>query len=262
MGNNLRSKEQWEKTWAGTKVPTIAKPTYDVYMKLKSYLPEKMCTCSFIEIGCSPGRWMAFFNKKFDYQVSGIEYAEDAASITLENLNLHGIQAEIFVEDFLSWDYHTRKYEVVFSAGFIEHFRDLAYVVEKICGLSSRYVVTMVPNLYGINGFIRKTFNSRGFAEHIPIDVHTLESLHKRCKVKTLFCDYVGGIQFVPPGDGSQFFRKHRNCAKLIYIPFIMFNLLSTQLWRYLQMTPNSRLFSNSLMYIGEKERVDFNKEC
>ncbi|MBN1365150.1 MAG: class I SAM-dependent methyltransferase [Syntrophaceae bacterium] len=261
MDDNLISKEQWETVWSGVKIPITAKPTYDVYMNLKSYLPKKRDNYSLIEIGCAPGRWMAFFNKEFNYQVSGIEYARDAASVTIKNLNLQGIQAEVIIDDFLSWDSDKRRYEIVFSAGFIEHFQNLTYVVEKLCNLSSRYVVTMVPNLYGVNGFIRKKFSSKNFSEHIPIDVSTLESLHKRFKLKTLFCNYIGGVRFVPPGDGSQFYRNHRNCAKLIYIPVIMFNLLSTRFWRCLKMTPNSRLFSNSLMYIGEKNIADSNQE-
>lgn len=259
VNNNLRTKEKWENMWAYVKLPTVTKPAYDIQRKFETFLPKTAAGFSLIEIGCAPGSWMAYFNRQFGCQVSGIEYAEIAASITRKNLDMQGVQAEIFVQDFLSWGFEPRKYEVAFSAGFIEHFRDMAPVMERICSLSNRFVVTIVPNLYGINGVIRKLFSPKNFTEHIPIDVSTLEALHAHCGMRKLFCDYVGGVEFVPPGAGSRFFREfyreHRNCARIIYGPVSMFNRLSMNLARILKHTPNSRMFSNTLMYIGEKAK-------
>lgn len=257
MGNSLRTKEKWEDFWASVKLPTVTKPAYDIQKHFKSYLPNTADANSLIEIGCAPGAWMAYFNKQFGYQVSGIEYAEIAASVTRKNMDMLGVHAEIFVQDFLSWDFKPRMYEVVFSAGFIEHFRNVAPVMERICGLSSRFVVTIVPNLYGINGVIRKYFSPKNFAEHTPISISTLEALHTNCGIKKLFCDYVGGVEFVLPGAGSNFinklYRNHRNCTRIIYLLVIIVNRLSMYLGRTLKFSHNGRLLSNTLMYIGEK---------
>jgi len=256
VDNTLKTKEKWENVWAGVKLPTVAKPPYDVQRQFESFLPKTAAACSLIEIGCAPGRWMAFFDREFGYDVSGLEYAEIAAAITRKNLNMQGVQAEILVQDFLSWGFEPCKYEVVFSAGFIEHFRNVNPVMERICGLSSRLVVTIVPNLYGINGVIRKLFSPKNFAEHIPIDISALEALHTHCGMRKLFCGYVGGVQFVPPGDGSRFYREHRNWARFIYVPVAIFNCLSLKLGIILKYTPNSRMLSNTLMYIGEKAKA------
>ena len=256
MDNTLKNKEKWENVWAGVKLPTVAKPAYDVQRQFESFLPKTAAVCSLIEIGCAPGRWMAYFDREFGYHVSGLEYAEVAAAITRKNLDMQGVQGEILVQDFLSWEFELRRYEVVFSAGFIEHFRDVAPVMERICGLSSRFVVTIVPNLCGINGVIRKLFSPKNFAEHVPIDASTLEALHARCGMRKLFCGYVGGVQFVPPGDGSRFYREHRNWARIVYVPVVTLNQLSMKLGKILKYTPNSRMLSNILMYIGEKAKA------
>lgn len=56
------------------------------------------------------------------------------------------------------------------------------------------------------------------------------------------------------PGDGSVFYRKHPNMAKMIYLPVIAFNELVQKISKVVKKTLNSWIFSNSIMYIGVKK--------
>lgn len=196
---------------------------------------------------------MAYFNKRFGYRVAGLEYAEAAAETTKLNMKLLAIDADVFVQDFFTFDCAKSKYDIVFSAGFIEHFRDPSPVMDRIVALSRRYVVTIVPNLFGVNGFIGKTIQSKVYAEHILIDVPALDLLHVNCGLKTLFCDYVGGVRLIAPGAHNEFFNKHRYCARIVNKPAGVFNRLSMSMGAFLHYIPRSRLLSDSLLYIGSK---------
>lgn len=252
MDNILTTKDKWEDVWGNVRLPYVTTPNYDIKEQLESRLP-KTNQHSFIEIGCAPGGYMAWFNKTFDYKVSGVEYAEKAAAMTTKNMKVQGIDAAVLVGDFFAHDF-SQKYDVVFSRGFIEHFRDMSPVVERICSLSKRFVVTIVPNIYGINGAIRKVFNPRGYAEHNPIDVPMLKSLHAQCGMKTLFCDYVEGVQFIRPFGHYRFIKEHRYCEHIVHAPVIAFNRLSATTGDFLSYTPRSQMLSASLMYIGSKQ--------
>lgn len=253
MGINLTTKDKWEKGWANVELPAIYKPVYDVQKLLELYLP-KTTTFSLIEIGCAPGKRMAYFNNHFGYKVSGLEYAEAAAVTTKKNMEMLAIDADLLVQDFFTFDCGRNKYNIVFSAGFIEHFSDVSSVVQRICALSWQYVVTIVPNLYGINGFISKTIRPKVYAEHNPIDALTLDLVHRNCGMKTLFCDYIGGVRFIMPGAHTAFFNRHKYCARAVNAPVRVFNRLSMEIEKLLHCTPRYKLLSRDLMYVGIKE--------
>nr|MBN2276137.1 class I SAM-dependent methyltransferase [candidate division Zixibacteria bacterium] len=236
----------------GAKLPVVQKPLYDIQNKLQTHLPHTP-EHSLIEIGCAPGGWMAYFHKCFGYRVAGLEYAEGAAEATKTNMKLLDIEASVFVQDFFTYDCEKNKYDIVFSAGFLEHFRDMSVVMNRICALSRKYVVTMVPNVFGINGFISKTIRPRVYAEHNTIDIPILKTLHMDCGMKTLFCDYAGGMRFIMPGAHHEYFTKHKCVAKAMNTPVKIVNYLSGRLSRIHVFTPRSKLLSESILYIGEK---------
>ena len=196
---------------------------------------------------------MAYFNKMFQYSVCGIEYVEDAANATRRNMELQGIQAEVLNEDFFNIEFDVGRYDIVFSGGFIEHFRDTYGVTGRIGAIAKGYVVTMVPNLFGINGQISKRIRPRVFHGHERINVELLRSAHEKCGLSTLFCDYVGGLQFIMPAEKNTFFDRNPRLAGMINLPFRAFNLISRTFGKHLHCCPRTRWLSTHLMYIGKK---------
>ncbi len=256
MQNALTTIEKWEKEWKDFPLPAIQIPSDNLDRVLHAYLPNGE-NLTLLEIGCAPGRWMAYFNKNLGYRVSGIEYAEQAAALTRHNLEIQSIPAEIMVEDFWRLEPDDKKFDVVFSSGFIEHFKNLPEVIEKIGKLSRRYVVTLIPNLFGINGLISKSMRPRIYAQHTPIDKEYLEFLHASENLKTVFCNYVGGIKFIMPGAHNLFFEKHYWLRRVFNLPVIFFNLISEKVSQSIKYALNNRYFSHYLLYIGEKRSMN-----
>lgn len=260
MGNKLTTQEFWKQAWSGIKLPKITRPLHDIYIRLENNLP-KSDKMSLIEIGCAPGGWMAFFNKHFGYTVTGIEYVEELAALTRQNMEMQGIRAEILNLDFLEAELSAGSYDVVFSAGFIEHFEDLDAVVSRISMMAKRFVVTTIPNIYGLNGLAHRVIRPKVYFSHKRIDKYLLRSLHEKCGLNTLFCNYVGGLRLpmlyqpICPKERKRFVRH-------INLPFRFFNLISKTISRYVHFYPRTRFMSLHLMYIGEKNPTNPKNNC
>ncbi|NLD93752.1 MAG: class I SAM-dependent methyltransferase, partial [Fibrobacter sp.] len=174
MNEKLTSEEYWENFWNNIKLPTVAKPSFDLYNTLLSTLPLNDKPATLLEIGCAPGGWLAFFAKIFAYNVMGLEYAKKAASLTRKNLSMQNINAEVIDKDFFNINSIEVQSDIVFSSGFIEHFTDTQNVVNKIYQITNKFVVTIVPNVYGVNGLISKVFRRSVYENHVPIDLNII----------------------------------------------------------------------------------------
>lgn len=253
MTNKLTTEQYWEQNWDSVKIPVIVKPHYDIHKILTKFLPSSK-NITFIEIGCAPGGWIAYFKKKFSYIVNGIDYAKNATVKTKQNLKIQNIPADIKTIDFFKFNTQKPLFNVVFSGGFIEHFKDTNDVVGRICNLSKEYVVTIIPNVFSINGLISKKLRPDVYSKHEKISLKKLRILHETQGFKTLFCDYVGGIQFIMPAEKTDFFRKNSAFSKMINIPFKVFNFISKKTCEIADLTPRTRLFSISIMYVGKRK--------
>ena len=66
---NLTNKKYWNKTWKNTSFRKKKILFQDIFNKFLIKDKNKKC----IEIGCVPGRFLAHFYKKFNYQISGLD---------------------------------------------------------------------------------------------------------------------------------------------------------------------------------------------
>ena len=86
-----------------------------------------------LEIGCALGSWLVFFDQEFGYDVWGIDYSEVGCQLARENLDSYGIEGEIICGDFndtsFQETYH-ESFDIVYSLGLIEHFRDPSDVIK------------------------------------------------------------------------------------------------------------------------------------
>ena len=252
MVERLTTKNYWEYVWKDIRLPAIAKPSSDLQEVLNSCLPRGS-KLNLLEIGCAPGRWMAYFYKNFGYAVDGIEYADDAVEITRQNLQMQRVPGRVVNEDFFKFEADDVSYDVVFSGGFLEHFEELDFVVDKMSFLTTKYIITIVPNLCGLNGLISKIFRPKIYNAHKKIDSALLKKLHEQANIKTLFCNYTGGILFSMPAQKSDFFEKRKFFSWLINVPFRVLNVLCRKTINRFGLACRTRYFSPSVLYIGQK---------
>lgn len=253
MNIRLTDQNYWENAWKNVKIPTIAKPNHDLLKTFANNLPKPSKRISLIEIGCAPGGWLAFFSNTFNYNVSGVEYANNAYEKTLANLAAQKIKANIIKDDFFNLTTSVKRNDIVFSAGFIEHFKNTRDVLFKIADLSQNYVVTIIPNLYGINGFICRQFRRSVYEKHNPISLRELSSLHENAGFKTIICQYSAGPHFILPIDKCNFARKYQYLSTLLNFPIRILNKLFEISLHHLFIYARCQLLCSQLIYIGQK---------
>jgi SAM-dependent methyltransferase len=145
-------KEYWNSIW--DKLPPVeryAGPVYEQHPVLSGFLYPTGGGDA-IEIGCGTGSYMVYINKEFGYRVDGLDYSHNMDYVRA-NLLHNGIQdSELFHADFFEFT-PPKKYDLVLSGGFAEHFDDYELVVQKHAAWAKTggLVVIIVPNLTHIH---------------------------------------------------------------------------------------------------------------
>ena len=191
----------WENYWGRIALPDAIDETRSFDRALANGLRKRLsgATGDALEVGCAPGRWLAFLAREFGLRVSGIEYTPDGAAATRRNLELLGVQgADIREADFLSTAPSPR-YDVVLSLGFVEHFTD----VETVIRLHSEWarpggkVIIGVPNFRGVHGLLQRALDSDVLARHnlTIMDLDRLTQLGARAGLVTESVEYLGSLE-------------------------------------------------------------------
>lgn len=119
-----------------------------------------------LEVGCAPGKWLIFYAERFGARVTGIEYSEKGARLSRENLAAAAVAGEIVHGDFFAVD--PARHDLVVSAGFIEHFDDLAATFARhleFVAPGGRLAIG-VPNFRGVNRVVQRLAEPGHLALH------------------------------------------------------------------------------------------------
>jgi SAM-dependent methyltransferase len=140
----LASKGLWDSVWKYFKPRTIPKSYYLMDL-LRQFLPsDPHLSC--LEIGCVPGNFLAALHRNFGYRVAGLDFSDEIGKTGL-NLEHNGItEYELFQESFL--EFTGKRFDVVTSFGFLEHFNDVNPYLRKMGEILNPggYLVLGIPN--------------------------------------------------------------------------------------------------------------------
>lgn len=142
----------WNSVWK--KLPPVERydgPVYEHHLVLSRFL-SRAGGGNAIEIGCGTGNYMIYINKEFGYRVDGLDYSDNMEYVRA-NLAYNGIHdAALFNADVFEF-VPPKKYDLVLSGGFAEHFDDYELVVRKHAEWAKPrgLVVIIVPNLTHIH---------------------------------------------------------------------------------------------------------------
>jgi len=197
----LTGKEYWDAAWRGRRdgdrYATLgwigrSYPYRALDRLLRSVLPVDPSR-TVMELGSGPGRWLIYFHRTFGYRVFGCDYSPVSCEQARENLARSGIPATIMERDFRALE---GQYDVVFSAGVVEHFEDPGGLVETFAGLVAPggFLVTDVPNLRGLNGLYRRLLRPETFATHRVIDLADLRAWHRRAGLEVVTATSYGSV--------------------------------------------------------------------
>jgi 2-polyprenyl-3-methyl-5-hydroxy-6-metoxy-1,4-benzoquinol methylase len=191
----------WDDYWANCKLPNVVDYGFSfercLAEALKEVLPDLQGEV--LEVGCAPGKWLAFMSTEFGLKPNGIEYSEAGMQATIRNFQLLGLTpGRIQTGDFFQAK-PDRQFDVVMSFGFIEHFSDADSVVDlHLQWLKPGGTLILgVPNFRGVYYFLQKLLDNQILEKH-NLDVMSPEYFHHladRYELKPVTIRYIGSFE-------------------------------------------------------------------
>lgn len=179
--------EYWSREWENYKIPdpdSIPVRTASNYLQ---WCYHELFTRLFmnpaeglkiLEIGCGNSAWLPYFNRYWKMNVTGIDYSDVGcrkAEYIMKKVSANGevIHADMFdpPAELIG------KFDIVCSFGVMEHFKDTknALLAASRFVKPGGYLLTTVPNLYGVNGWMQKVFSREIFDIHEVLSPDDLE---------------------------------------------------------------------------------------
>ena len=201
------SESYWTSVWERSELS----PTIDTRSKdLHSY-PQRALSKIFrkafegldtkgmklLEIGCGNSAWLPYFAKEFCFDVYGIDYSVEGCEQAEKILERDNVDGTIYCTDaFSPAEDLFAEFDVVCSFGVVEHFEDTASTVEAFSKYlkSGGLLITTVPNMCGMNGWLHKTMNRELFDIHVPIDKRRLSAAVEAAGLQDLDAGYYVGV--------------------------------------------------------------------
>ncbi len=152
-----------------------------------------------IEIGCVPGQFLAYICREFGYFPEGIDYVKNAGKITGQTLKNNGLNKfKIHQADFRTWKTN-KKYDLVCSFGFIEHFSNPEDIMKKHIALlkNDGKLIVEVPNFGGFKGWLQKTFDTENYNKHNSkvMNLEFYKKVAEKNKLKIIHLGYSEGFK-------------------------------------------------------------------
>lgn len=194
---DLTTKEFWQSYWADKIFISKILPNFSFYKLFNDILGKKNYE-TMIEVGGFPGNYAIYFKKYFNYSPTLLDYVIDDKVISklLKINGLNKYDLEVIEADFFKYNCK-KKYDVVFSLGFIEHFEDTFDVIKRHWDMVAKNgtMIIGLPNFLGMNGIYQLIFDPSNLNVHNldSMNISTLRKIAKSLKPKKFEIIYHSG---------------------------------------------------------------------
>ena len=132
----------------------------------------------YLEIGCAPGKYLAFVAGRLGATVSGLDYSETGIRQCRALFDALALPIDLHQGDFFNHQLPLGNFDVVTSWGFIEHFDDPTDAVRRHIDLLRPGGVALigVPNYAGLYGSLQRRVDPENLALH-NLNIMTLDAL-------------------------------------------------------------------------------------
>lgn len=184
-----------------------------------------------LEIGGFPGHYSIYLKKKFNIDVTLLDYVihEDIIKKLLSCNRLEEEELIILEANIFKFK-ESRKYNLVFSNGLIEHFDDTKLIIQKHTDLlsSGGVLFLSLPNFKSLNGWFQKKFDLANYEKHNinSMDLELLKSICQELGLKNIDVKYHGNFMlWLENIDSKSFLFK--GCFKVIWFIFkVIFKII------------------------------------
>ncbi|HEY7957883.1 MAG TPA: methyltransferase domain-containing protein [Polyangia bacterium] len=135
----------------------------------------------FCEVGAGGSAWPAYVARTYRAESWGIDFSRPGLAMTARAAARAGQTVKLVEGDlFDRARLPAHHFDVVYSGGFVEHFPDAAPLMRRLAELvrPGGVVVTAVPHLRGLNGWLQRRVDPGCFARHVAFTPHSLDAAH------------------------------------------------------------------------------------
>lgn len=220
LENSLTTPNDWQQYYSQRDYDTIVNAAQSPVL-IEDFLSEK--TGSIFELGCGQSRCLARA-AKLGWEIGGIDFNKEAL-LPLKKFagdvgvqNNHLVNGDVFSYDIDSID---KKYDLLVSFGFMEHFRNPAEILTqwKAVLKPGGKVITSIPNLLSINAYFFEKYDPEFWKQHEPFSREQLDSFHISAGLSPVSkSEYIGkfDLHSLIPWDKIETKLANRNLFKLV----------------------------------------------
>lgn len=161
----MTDRELWKAYWENRKSAAIPEnPVYKRYIARNTGGGR-----TFIEIGGFPGLNAGYFYKHVCRDVTLLDFYIDREAVREVERQNHIPEGAIKVIEADFFEFNTdKRYDIVLSSGFIEHFQDTKDAIARHARLLAEngQMLIALPNLRGINGAVQYLFDRANLRIH------------------------------------------------------------------------------------------------
>jgi 2-polyprenyl-3-methyl-5-hydroxy-6-metoxy-1,4-benzoquinol methylase len=206
------SSSQWDVSWGRSRWAPKAMWPWRNYLSWKFHRVFSRYIergDNVLEIGCGGSRKLPYFAKTLGANVSGFDYAQNGVNSSKEALDSVNVKGDIRLGDlFEDTIFRPSSFDVVWSAGFIEHFPDTVDVVSRIARFvkPGGLVITETPNMGSFMGKLHKVADPDLYAQHVVITPERMDLSHTKAGLVSVEpAQYFGTLALTVVGYGRRF---------------------------------------------------------
>jgi SAM-dependent methyltransferase len=123
---------------------------------------------SVLEIGCAPGKTLAWLAKSLACRVAGLDYSDRGLGFARELFRELRIDGDLRCEALDATTFEPGSFDLVFSDGVVEHFDEPSEIVRQHVALTKPggQTLIVVPNYGGLYGRIQARFDPANLLLH------------------------------------------------------------------------------------------------
>lgn len=258
VGDKLSTKNYWDSTYGSRgRLKPVSVEGYKnrcTKMILSKKLPLIASANSILEVGGGGSAWLAYLANKYPHkQFTSLDFSETGNALLrayAADNSLYNLKA---VEgDFFSNYLDGIKFDLVYSHGVVEHFQDLSGVLSAHGRFLSERgeMLTIIPNMAGILGFLTEKMNKEVYDIHVPHDLASFEKGHKEAGLNIIESGYLCSNNF---GVLSSCIKKNTG---FMYSFYKQLTRITKLVWLFEDKVfelPISKLFSPYIYAVSEK---------
>jgi SAM-dependent methyltransferase len=217
VNTDKAGKVYWENVWQETKLPLPVNPrdtTWRNYVnrQLHAFFADSVPKIvprhgRILELGCAYSAWLPYFTREFELDPWGLDYVEAGCAAAREIMRRADLPADQIVcgDLFNPPASMLGAFDLVTSFGLVEHFQNTADCIRECSRFLKPHgaIITLIPNMHGVTGFLQKHMSRVIFDKHVPLDLEQLACAHREAQLVELRAAYLVPFNFgvVNPGN-------------------------------------------------------------